>query len=184
LRGRNRGREPNTIKDEPKPINTYGSTKLEGEEAVRSAAPRSYIIRTSWVYGSGKDSFLSTAAKRLHSGKPVRAITDTWASTTYVEDLVSRIREILLHRRYGTYHLVNEGVCSYYHFAREAAHLVRLSEDEARQLIETVREEEMNRGAVRPRYTPMRCLLSEDLGLTPMRNWRSAIAAYVRDSGW
>jgi dTDP-4-dehydrorhamnose reductase len=177
------GREPYTADDEVRPLNAYGRTKLEGEEAVRLAAPRGYIIRTSWVCGQGKDSFLGTAAKRLNSGKAVRAITDTWAKTTYVEDLVSRVEEILIYRRYGTYHLVNEGVCSYYHFAREAARLVGLSEDEANRLIEPAREDETGREAIRPRYTPMRCLLSEDLGLSPMRGWREALAAYVKESG-
>ncbi len=177
--GEDEGRAPYTIKDEPRPSNIYGRTKLEGELAVRAAAPRSYVVRTSWVYGPGKDSFLSTAHARLGSGRTVRAIRDTWASTTYVEDLAGRLVEILERRAYGTYHVVNEGVCSYEEFAHEAARLVGLSASEAVRLIETVTEEEMGRDAPRPRYTPMRCLLSEELGLEPLRHWREALAAYV-----
>lgn len=180
--GKETGREPYTIRDVPRPVNTYGRTKLEGEAAVRAAAPQSLIVRTSWVYGSGKDSFLSIAAERLLSGERVRAISHTWSSTTYVRDLVHRIDEILRRRRYGTYHIVNEGVCSYLDFAREAARLVGLSESEAARLIEAVGEEEMRRDAPRPRYTPMRCLLSEELGLGPLRDWRMALAAYIEES--
>ena len=51
---------------------------------------------------------------------------------------------------------------------------------EAARLIERVREDEMRREAERPRYTPMRCLFSEGLGLAPLRHWRDALAAYVR----
>jgi len=47
-------------------------------------------------------------------------------------------------------------------------------------LIEVLKEAEMKRVAARPRYTPMRCLVSEELGLGPMRDWRSALAAYVK----
>lgn len=177
--GEQEGRAPYTIDDEPRPSNVYGRTKLEGERAVREAAPRSYVVRTSWVYGPGKESFLTTAHARLKSGLRVRAITDTRASTTYVEDLAARLEEILERRIYGTYHVVNEGVCSYEEFAREAARRVGLSADEAARLIETVKEEEMKRDAPRPRYTPMRCLLSEDIGLPPLRHWREALAAYV-----
>jgi dTDP-4-dehydrorhamnose reductase len=177
--GEEEGRAPYTSADEPRPSNVYGRTKLEGERAVRAAAPRSYVVRTSWVYGPGKDSFLSTAHAKLKAGVTVRAITDTWASTTYVEDLAGRLEEILEGRAYGTYHVVNGGVCSYEEFALEAARLVGLSEDEASRLIERVREEEMGREAARPRYTPMRCLLSEELGLRPLRHWRQALAAYV-----
>ena len=177
--GREEGREPYTQEDEPRPVNVYGRTKLEGERAVRDAAPRSFVVRTSWVYGRGKESFLSSAHARLAAGLPVRAIVNTWANTTYVEDLVGRVEEIIAHRVYGTYHVVNEGVCSYHDFAREAARLAGLSEGDAARLVETAREEDARREAERPRYTPMRCLLSEGLGLAPLRHWREALAAYV-----
>ncbi|HSF58298.1 MAG TPA: sugar nucleotide-binding protein, partial [Candidatus Binatia bacterium] len=171
---------PYTIEDEPRPVNTYGKTKIAGEEGVREACPRSYIIRTSWVYGSGKNSFLCTVHDDLRTGKRVRAIVDIWSCTTYVEDLIERILQILEKGRYGTYHIVNEGVCSYYEFALEAGRLVGLRRQQVDQLIEQAQEADMQRPAVRPRYTPMRCLLSEKLGLVPMRDWRAALADYVR----
>jgi dTDP-4-dehydrorhamnose reductase len=172
-------RIPYTIEDEPRPINFYGKTKVAGEQAVSAACARSYIMRTSWVYGSGKNSFLCTVHNDLQSGKRVRAIDDIWSSTTYVEDLIGRIRRILAERRYGTYHVVNQGVCSYYEFALEAGRLLGLSKERLEPLIEIVHERDMKRIAARPRYTPMRCLLSEELGLPAMRNWREALAAYV-----
>jgi len=174
------GRSPYTIEDEPRPVNVYGRTKVASEEAVRDACARSYIIRTSWVYGSGKNSFLCTVHNDLHSGKPVRAIVDIWSSTTYVEDLIQQVLRILSTRRYGTYHIVNEGVCSYYEFALEAGSLAGLSREQLDPLIEVVKESEIQRAAARPRYTPMRCLLSQELGLPPMRDWRAALADYVR----
>ena len=174
------GRPPYTIEDEPRPVNVYGRTKVASEEAVRDACARSYIIRTSWVYGSGKNSFLCTVHNDLRAGKGVRAIVDIWSSTTYVEDLIQQALRILSTRRYGTYHIVNEGVCSYYEFALEAGSLAGLSREQLDPLIEVVKESEIQRAAVRPRYTPMRCLLSEELGLPPMRDWRAALADYVR----
>jgi dTDP-4-dehydrorhamnose reductase len=168
-----------TADDEPRPINVYGRTKLGGERAALEACARTYVVRTSWVFGAGKRSFLSTAHRELRAGRSVRAITDTWASVTNVADLATRVEEILERKRYGLYHVVNEGVCTYLEFAREVARLVGLSDDEAARLIERVTEEEMNRAARRPRYTPMRCLLSEEIGLRPMRGWRDALADYV-----
>jgi dTDP-4-dehydrorhamnose reductase len=176
------GRAPYTIADELRPVNVYGQTKVAGEQATVEACARSYVIRTSWVYGSGKDSFLCTVANDLKAGKRVRAIVDIWSSTTYVEHLIDRMLEIIGMRRYGTYHVVNEGVCSYYDFALEAGRLVGLSRDRLDTLIELVKESAMKRIAARPRYTPLTCLLSEELRLAPMRNWRAALAEYVRTS--
>ena len=99
-------RAPYTIKDEPNPVNVYGRTKVAGEAAVRNACARSYIVRTSWVYGSGKKSFLCDVHHDLRAGKKVRAIDDIWSSTTYVADLIDRVMKIRTLGRYGTYQVV------------------------------------------------------------------------------
>ncbi len=172
-------RTPYTIDDEPNPVNVYGRTKVAGEAAVRAACARSYIVRTSWVYGSGKKSFLCDVHHDLRAGKKVRAIDDIWSSTTYVADLIDRVMTIRTLGRYGIYHVVNGGVCSYYEFALQAGRVLGLARAQIDALIEIAHEREMKRIAARPRYTPMRCLLSEDLGLPPMRDWRPALRDYV-----
>lgn len=169
-----------TIRDKPRPINKYGETKLAGEAAVRAALPKSYIVRTSWVFGLGKkDNFFSTAARSLSERKRLRAVEDVWASVTYVSDLAARIEEILAFHHYETYHIVNEGICSYYDFAREAARQLNMTNAEIAELIEAVRESEMRRKALRPGYTPMRCLVSEELGLPVLPHWRTALSRYL-----
>jgi dTDP-4-dehydrorhamnose reductase len=180
FRGEPMGRAPYTVADEPRPVNIYGETKIAGEQAVRNACPRSYIVRTAWVYGSGKNSFLCVVHDELQAGKKVRAIDDIWSSTTYVEDLIDRCLEILRSRQYGTYHVVNAGVCTYYEFALEAGRLAGLTRERIDRLVEINHERDMKRIAARPRYTPLRCLVSEKLGLPPMRDWREALAAYAR----
>jgi dTDP-4-dehydrorhamnose reductase len=172
-------REPYGERDEPRPLNVYGRTKEEGERAALEANPRGYVVRTSWVFGAGKESFLATAYRELSARRSVRAIKDTWASVTYVEDLVSRVEEIMSTGRHGLYHVVNEGVCTYEDFAREAGRLAGLDEEEAARLVETVTESEVRRPALRPRYTPLRCAAAAELGLPPLRHWREALAAYV-----
>jgi dTDP-4-dehydrorhamnose reductase len=173
------GRLPYTLHDEPRPVNNYGRTKVAGEAAVRAACARSFIVRTSWVYGSGKESFLCMVHNDLKAGKKVCAIDDIWSSTTYVADLIERVMAIRSTGNYGTYHVVNDGICSYYEFALEAGQVLGLTRGQIDLLIEITHERDMKRAAARPRYTPLRCLLSEQLGLPPMRDWRAALAEYV-----
>jgi dTDP-4-dehydrorhamnose reductase len=177
--GQEAGRSPYTVKDEPRPINVYGKAKAAGERAVLDVCPQSYLIRTSWVYGAGKKSFLSSVHRELQSGIRIRAVSDVWASTTYVADLVRRIDEILPRGRYGTYHIVNQGICSYYDFALEAGRLLGLRAGRLEELIEVTQGGEAKRLAPRPSYTPMRCLISEELDLPSMREWRCALADYI-----
>ncbi|MBS1787910.1 MAG: dTDP-4-dehydrorhamnose reductase [Acidobacteria bacterium] len=169
-----------TIDDEALPINIYGKTKLAGEQAVIAAALNSYIVRTSWVYGTGKENFFSQAAQSLAAKKPVRAVNDLWASVTYVADLVARIKEILAHRQPGIYQVVNDGVCSHYEFAVE---LARRLQFDGEALVEGVSETTANRLAHRPHNTPMRCLLSEELGLAPMRPWQTTLPDFFSQLG-
>ena len=145
------------------PVNVYGQTKLEGERAVLKANPHALVIRTSWVFGRGKDSFLSTVPSKLARGERVTAISDTFASATYVEDLVTALLSMI--DASGLHALVNEGVLSYLDFAREAASLVGAPES----LIDVVAETRL-----RPRYTPMSPSVV-------MRPWQAALAAFIRD---
>ena len=167
--GHRRREDPYRVDDETRPVNVYGLTKLEGERAVRDACDRAFIVRTSWVYGPAKDSFLSTAAAKLRRGERVQAIADTYANTTYVLDLANRVHDIVDRDEPGTFHVANDGVCSYEEFASEAAALVGAP----RQLIDVVTEASMNRPAPRPACTPMLCE-------PPLRHWKDALRDYVR----
>jgi dTDP-4-dehydrorhamnose reductase len=160
---------PYTIGDEARPINVYGATKLRGELAVSAAARRAFIVRTSWVFGAGKNNFLSTVGARLARGEPVQAITDTFASTTYVNDLTARVADVVTRGEPGTYQIVNEGICSYETFAIEAARILGIRH----RLIETTTEAAMARAARRPRWTPMRC------DSPPMRPWQDALREFL-----
>lgn len=169
-------REPYTVHDEAHPINVYGRTKLAGEQAVLNRCPQAFVVRTSWVYGVGKQSFLATVGAKLRRGETVQAISDTWASTTYVADLARRVVQIVRDGEYGTHHIANEGVCSYETFARRAAELARIPADVANRLIEVVSEAEMKRVAPRPPWTPMLCVPA-------MRSWGDALGDFMRTAG-
>jgi len=159
-----------TTADEPHPVNVYGETKVRGERAVLAAASRALVVRTSWVFGPGKNSFLSTVADRLRRGERVEAIADTFASTTYVGDLTARVMELVQRGAYGLHHAVNDGVCSYESFALEAARVVGAPET----LIERASEASLRRRAPRPRWTPMECA-------PPLRSWQEALRAAIGD---
>lgn len=167
------GRERRTYAtdDPPNPINVYGRTKLTGECGVFFRCNRAFVIRSSWIFGPGKESsFVSSVPEKLRNGKSVRAVADVWASATYVEDLVDGVAHVIDHGQYGLFHIVNDGVCTYESFAQEAA---RLTGADAK-LVEGVHARDVHK-ARRPRYTPMQSSV-------PLRDWREALAEFVRVS--
>jgi len=107
----------------PNPTGVYGVTKLHGEQAVQASGCRYIIIRTAWLYSEFGKNFLKTML-RLSSERPeLRVVFDQVGTPTYALDLAKAIFKILENRLYkgreGIYHYSNEGVCSWYDFARE-----------------------------------------------------------------
>jgi dTDP-4-dehydrorhamnose reductase len=168
--------------DEPAlPINFYGVTKRKGEQAVVDDCRRSVIVRTSWVFGAAKPTLLSTMPSRLRSRGRVTTIDDLFASCTYVDDLVTRIVEIVESDIDGIVHANNSGVCSQTTFAQQVAAILDMSSETA-ALIERTTLDESPRLAPRPRWTPMRCSRSNAFGFRPMRSWQEALADYCSAS--
>lgn len=167
------------VDDPAHPINVYGSHKLEGEQCALEEFGDALIVRTSWVFGEGKDSFLATVPSKLAEGTPVSAIEDVFASATWVVDLVRRVAELVERRASGIFHVTNEGVLSYADFAEEAGIMLGLDPDRRVELIERTSESAARRLAARPRWTPMRCSRTAELGLPPLRPWQAALGEYV-----
>lgn len=123
------GREPYNVPctedRQGTPTGVYGETKLLGERSVISSGCDYLIIRTSWLYSEYGRNFLKTML-RLTSEKPeIRVVFDQTGTPTYAFDLASAIHGIIGARKYegrtGIYHYSNEGVCSWYDFARAIA---------------------------------------------------------------
>ncbi len=152
------------------PVNVYARTKLEGERAVAARCERATIIRTSWVYGIEKESFFSTAHRRLRRGERVQATSDVFACTTWVEHLAARVEEILRRDDRGLINVANDGVCSHQLFAREAARIVGADQS----LIDVVHESDLHR-TPRPRSTPI-------VADPPLPHWRDALAEFIESA--
>ena len=106
---------------EVSPINTYGDSKLKGEEAIMKWAPDSIIIRTSWVYSYYGNNFVKTMLRLMSEREEISVINDQIGSPTYARDLGLAIYSIIESRVWmpGVYNYSNEGQCTWYEFAKE-----------------------------------------------------------------
>ena len=112
--------------DEPHPLGVYGVTKLQGEEAVRQSGCKYLIFRTAWLYSPSGKNFVKTV-RRLTAEKPeMKCVFDQVGTPTYAADLAALILKVIADGRLdatGTYHFTNEGVISWYDFAKAIASL-------------------------------------------------------------
>ena len=166
-----------TQEDETNPLSVYAQSKLAGEVAVREEARRSYVVRTSWLFGPGGKNFGSRVIELARKGANLRAVIDQTSIPTYASDLAARIEEVVNLGAHGLYHITNTGPTNWFDFARLALDLARMSDTP----IERVSREDLKQLAPRPHDTPMRCIVSEKLGLHPLRHWREALEEFVRE---
>lgn len=106
--------------DKPNPLSVYGTTKLRGEQAVLANCKQSIIIRTSWLYSEFGNNFVKTM-RRLGSEKDeIGVVFDQVGSPCYATDLAKVVMMLLCKEFKGQiFHFSNEGVCSWYDFARK-----------------------------------------------------------------
>lgn len=105
------------VDDEASPVNYYGETKWLGEEVVRGYENH-IITRISWVFGIHGKNFVRTMLKLAETKTELGVVSDQIGSPTYTEDLAKVLIKMGLSEKVGTYHVTNEGYCSWYEFAK------------------------------------------------------------------
>lgn len=122
---------PYVESDPTAPNGVYGSTKLAGEEAMMAIAPsNSIIIRTSWVYSSFGNNFVKTMLRLGKERENLGVIFDQVGTPTYARDLAQAILDIvpqLSNAEVEIYHYSNEGVLSWYDFAKEIMKMAKIT---------------------------------------------------------
>jgi dTDP-4-dehydrorhamnose reductase len=154
----------------------YAASKLEGERRAQSAAARTIVVRTGFVFGPGGTNFLSTIIERAKRGERLKAIRDAFGTPSYTSDLAQRLRELTLLDLPGIFHVVNAGQgVSYEEFARAALGLAGYASTN----VESVAMDSLNRPAPRPRNSRLKCLLSEAVGLPPLPFWKDSLSSFA-----
>ncbi len=116
--------------DATNPLNVYGTSKREGEEAVSALAGRFLILRTSWVYAFHGNNFVRTILRLAAEREELRIVSDqvgvpnwTGALAASTFELVSLMMRPGVSPNSGTFHLSGDGATNWYEFAREVLNL-------------------------------------------------------------
>ncbi|MBU2938048.1 dTDP-4-dehydrorhamnose reductase [Lacinutrix sp. C3R15] len=109
-----------TETDTTNPTGVYGETKLKGELEVAKNLEQHFIVRTSWLYSENGNNFMKTMIKLSEGRELLTIVADQIGTPTYATDLAETIIKIITtnNTQYGIYHYSNEGVASWYDFAK------------------------------------------------------------------
>jgi len=168
------GTRPYVESDPPAPITVYGQSKLDGE-AVAQTLSGHWIFRVPVLFGPGKTNFVEKGLRKIAAGEQYVVASDQKGCATYTLDAAYKIMEVVEARRYGLYHLANQGTCTRYELARRAAEFA--GQDPAR--VVGVPADQMGRRAPRLKYAVMEMAALRGAGFTLPRPWPEALADYV-----
>jgi dTDP-4-dehydrorhamnose reductase len=160
----------------PNPQSAYGRSKLEGEKFALQH-PGTMVIRTSWLYSSFGNNFVKTILRHAGEKPMLRVVFDQTGSPTYAADLAEAIMFIIsgvirnhFALKAGIYNYTNEGVCTWYDFAKEIVNEAGLE-----CVVNPVLTKDYRQTAERPAYSVMdKSKIKENYGLE-IPHWRTSL---------
>ena len=170
------GDEPHDADDtDCHPLNFYGQTKLGGELAVKAFLENYFIVRTSWVYGSGGGNFVKSIVKAARQTGRLKAVSDMVGTPTYTVDLARLLVDMAESDRYGHYNATNEGgFISWYEFAKEICSQADLNVE----VVPVSAKEYDTRAANRPLNSRLDKSKLTREGFVPLPNWKDALERF------
>jgi len=167
------GNQPYKEIDETNPIGAYGRTKRAGEIEAQKYCEKTFIVRTAWLYGEGKN-FVQTMLRLASNNPQIRVVHDQVGTPTSATELAKMILFLVETQRYGIYHGTCEGSATWYEFAVEIMKVFGMKTP-----VIPITTDEFPTKAKRPAYS---VLENEKLNTETeyrMKDWKDALKDYA-----
>lgn len=169
------GERPWEPDDERDPLNVYGQTKYEGELAVERNLDKYFIVRIAWVFGVNGKNFIKTMLNLAQNHDTITVVDDQVGSPTYTYDLARLLVDMIETEKYGRYHATNEGLCTWYEFAKE---IFRQAGVDVK--VVPVTSEQFQAKAKRPHNSRMNKDKLDAMGFQRLPSWQDALSRYLK----
>lgn len=163
---------PYTEDDATHPQSVYGKTKRDGEIAIAQTLKKHYIVRTSWLYSQFANNFMKTMLRLAGERSSLGVVSDQIGTPTHAVDLARAILQIITSGKeaYGIYHFSNEGVASWYDFAKKIFEVNNVSID-----LQPIPTSAYPTPAARPAYSVLdKSRIKEVFGIE-VKDWKEAL---------
>lgn len=164
---------PYNEEDAPNPNSVYGKTKQAGDDFVREHCNKSFILRTAWVYGVGKN-FVKTMLRLADNGNILKVVADQFGTPTSALELARVIIFLMETESFGIYHATCEGSSNWYEFA------VTIFEEAGKTVkVEAISTSEYPTPAKRPMYSVLNNKALREKHGYIMMDWKEAFKEYI-----
>ena len=163
--------------DKVDPQSAYGASKALGERYALEFNDKTFVVRTSWLYGYVGKNFVKTVRRILKEKGGMTVVNDQRGNPTNANDLAHHLLKLALTEEYGIYHCTGEGECTWFDFAKKIAELSGYDGD----IVKPCTSDEFPSPTKRPAYSSLRNLALQCTVGNEMRNWEAAIENYIKN---
>lgn len=158
------------------PINTYGLSKWQGEEAIRDVDGNYLILRISWLCGAFGNNFVRTMIRLAKERDELKVVGDQYGSPSFTPNVVENSWLLMQKRLNGTWHITSDGLLSWYDLACEALHFTDIDTP-----VRAISTEEYPTPAPRPYFSKLCIDKLSDVDGAYIEDWRSGLRKLVND---
>jgi dTDP-4-dehydrorhamnose reductase len=169
-------KNPYTEEDTPNPISVYAKSKAEGEENVLDTYEKSFVIRTSWVFGMGNNNFNKQVINWSKNRCELNIVDDQISVPTYSKDLAEYSWKLIKSNKFGLYHLSNGGTASKYDQAKYVLESIGW-----KGRLGTAKTSDFNLPAKRSEYSKLSSEKAESIIGEKMPHWKNAIDRFMKE---
>lgn len=169
--------------DPVSPLSVYGESKSRGEQALLNRSPQGCIVRTGWLYSEFGNNFVKTMLRLGREKQQISVVDDQVGGPTYATDLARMLLDIVqqemlvnqMEKYPAIYHYANEGVCSWYDFAKAIFEFAKLDCE-----ITPVHSSQYQMPADRPHYSVLDKSAIKRLAQQPIAHWRASLHTCIQ----
>ena len=169
-------RDPYTEEDIPNPPSVYAKSKRMGEEAVLAEYDKSFVIRTSWVFGIANNNFNKQVINWSKTRDELNIVDDQISVPTYSKDLAYFSWKLIETKKYGLYHMSNSGICSKYDQAKYVLNKIGWTGK-----LGTSKTEDFNLPAKRSKFSKLDSTKLENIVGEKIPSWQNAIDRFLEE---
>ncbi len=166
--------QPYIETDRTNPVSIYGQSKMQGEELALRNEPSAIIIRTSWLYSSVKNNFVTTMLRLMKEKESIGVVNDQFGCPTYAADLAAAIMQIIVSGKSpenpGIYHYTNAGIINWYDFALAVKKLTG-----SNCTVNPITTAEYPTAAKRPAYSVLDTTKIKDIFDIDVSDWETSL---------
>lgn len=157
------------------PINWYGQTKWEGEQAIRQTTDNHLIIRLSWLCGQFGQNFVKTMLRLGRERNQLQVVNDQWGSPTFTDNVVKNTLQLLHEGTAGVYNITSSGVITWYDLAKAIFEYSNIDVD-----LEAVSSAAFSTKAERPHFSKLSTEKLKTVEGIEIINWKEGLQTLLK----